>query len=421
MVEKDKALINARDIFGNTPLHAAAAAGLGVDDLRFLQSVGAELFARNEKGELFLHLLHPHHKHESLIKILDWAFEQKVDFRLTTYDGTTVLHALCKHNMSTFALQHMWSFLRSLGSDINVRDRWGKNAVDYMKIALEKELSQGAQPSVSAQGLETLISSNLPRYESRQETDVAPQEDMDAVVQAMMRDPEQIQQSDRAMFEVFRESEINPSVQDHHGRNALHCLAYILRFWDFGNRRLFHPAEARLQGVLSALRWKVPLNTYDRYGLTPLHSFLAYPRYNESGAELSRIIETLLMNGADPITRDREGNTALHIACSNGRVEGVEALLRFLRRDVHLHRRATSARNNKGRTPVQDVLAWISICDTPEDKELRRQCLRKIAGEEFTEVYTPPTFWGIPHSTPSSSVVVSPEPSLRPATPMDIS
>lgn len=422
MVGRYQRDIKSRDRFGNTCLHAAAASKMGLDDFKVLHAAGADLLARNDRGELFLHLISAHHKNEFLIKLLEWAIEQNLDFKMPTYDGKTVLHTICERNMTQWALENMWPFLRSFGTAINVRDRWGKTAIDYLKVSLNAELSQSQQSSEPAQGWERLLVVNLPRYVSRLATDVVSNGETNAIME-LLRDPEKCHQSDLAMWDVFRQSENDPPVQDHAGRNALHCLAYIIRFWDFNNRKCFEPLEARHEGVRSALRWKVDPNAYNQHGSTPLHCFLAYERFNDSETSLAKIIETLLENGADPLLRDRDGNTALHLACHHGRAECVGVLLRFLRNDARLHGQATRARNDKDRSPVKETLFWMNI-HTTEEKELRLQCVHKVAGEEFTEAAvahsSPNLFWGIPNSTQLSDAMMIQPTLLRPPTPMDI-
>jgi len=410
--------INARDKFGNTCLHIAAASGLRVDDFKVLQEAGADLLARNDQGEVFLHLIADYHKKDSLIQILEWAIDMKIDFRTPTFDGRTVLHALCERNIGFWALRNMWPFLRSFKTDINLRDRWGKTAVDYLKASLKIELSRGPHQGDSAQGLEDLLNANLPDHESRQGTNTAPLEETVALLD-VPRGSEKFAQSDMAMWGTFCQSKNNPSIQNHDGRNALHCLAYIVHFWDFNNRQCFAPSEARHEGVCSALRWKVKVNAYDRHGSTPLHSFLAYIRINDCEFALSKIIETLLENGADPHMRDRDGNTALHLACTHGRHSCVDVLLSFIRKDARLSSQAIRARNDKDRSPVRETLAWM-YTHNPEEKETRRQCMIKVTSEEFTEADSRPTWWGIPNSTALPGLAISPPPAFRPPTPMNV-
>lgn len=422
LVEKNKASINSRDIFGNTPLHVAAASGYGVAEFKLLQGAGADLLARNEKGELFLHLIGAHHKDNDLLGILEWATAQKLDFSLSTFDGKTVLHTLCERNITFWALTNMWPFLRSYATDINSRDRWGKTAVDHLKDSVTLEIQQGANPGEPAtdpaQGLENLLALHLPKYERSHDNVVAFQDDFNVFETAW--DPAGLAQSDMTMLNIVQQSEGKPSAQDADGKNALHCLARIIRFGQFSSHQC-GPTEARHDGVRKCLFWKVDPNAYDRHGSTPLHSFLSYLRFNEFEASLARIVQTLLENGADPGMRDRDGNTALHLACHHGRVSCVDVLLNFLRKDARLHSRAIRARNDKDRSPVRETRNWMNM-HTPEERELRLQCISKIEGEEFTEAHVRPTFWGIPNSTPVPDVTMPPPSMLRSPTPtMDLS
>ena len=224
------------------------------------------------------------------------------------------------------------------------------------------------------------------------------------------------------MLGIVVQSKGDPAVQDCDGKTALHCLAHILRFPEFDGR--VQPPTFRKDLVVSVCRnAKVYLNAYDCGGSTPLHSFLTYPRSNDDEQVLADIVKILLEYGADPNMRDRAGNTALHLACLDGRFLCMKVLLSFLQKDATMYKNATCARNDKGQTPVIATLWLMANGDlSPAEKQIRQRCVELITHTEFTEADSAKSnFWGIPNSTSfvapqmaGSAVVIT-----RPPSPMD--
>jgi len=411
-----KGYINSRDMFGNTPLHAAAATGLGANEFQVLHEAGADLFARNDKGETFLHLIAKDHKQDSSIRILEWATSQKIPFKLSTFDGKTILHSICEKNVSWSMLSRMLPFLRTLGYQINLRDRWGKTAMDYLKESLALQSTHQDMLTVVPEELDRLLETYVPRYKDRDNAE-HPQGDVGAALSTPV-----LALSDGAMYDVVLRSAQDPSAQDHNGRNALHCLAHMVRFptFDVGAQP---PAFRHHLVELCCNSSKVNVNAYDRLGNTPLHSFLAYPRANDDEKVLADIVKTLLEKGADPNMRDREGNTALHLACFQGHFLCMQLLRAFLQRDATMYKNAVRARNDKGQSPVKKTLLFMDsdACSAAE-KQTRQKCVEVITHSEFTEDNSDQSrFWGIPNSVtvPVPQLTVSPALISRPPSPMD--
>jgi ankyrin repeat protein len=416
LVNKYKGYINSRDMFGNTPLHAAAATGLGANEFQVLHEAGADLIARNDKGETFLHLIAKDHKQDSSIRILEWASDQKIPFKLSTFDGKTILHSICEKNVSWSVFSTMLPFLRTLGTDINLRDRWGKTAMDYLKDSLALQSTYQDMPTVVPEELDRLLENYVPRYKDRDNAE-HPQDDVEAALSTPV-----LALSDGAMFDVVMRSEQDPSAQDGDGKNALHCLAHILRFPTFDGRA--QPPTFRYHLVeLCCHSSKVNVNAYDRWGSTPLHSFLAYPRANDDEKVLADIVKTLLDNGADPNMRDRDGNTALHLACFHGHFLCMQLLRAFLQKDATMYKNAVRARNDRGQSPVKKTLLFMDTDGwSAGEKQTRQKCLEVITHSEFTEDNSDLSrFWGIPNSVtvPVPQLMVSPAPISRPLSPMD--
>ena len=421
LLNKYKDSINSRDMFGNSPLHAAAAGGLGANEFQLLYDAGADLLARNDKGETFLHLITADHKKDSSIMILEWATDQKIDFKLSTFDGKTILHSVCERNVSLWSLAKMWYFLRTLGTDINLRDRWGKTAMDYLKDSLASQQTHQDMPTLGPEELDKLLESHLPRYKDRHNCKQLV-DDVEAALPATINTLETVARSDAAMFEVVRDAEFDPAVQDGDGKNALHCLAHIVRFREYDGR-VQPPSFRKYLVDWSCVNSKVDANAYDRCGSTPLHSFLTYPRANDDEGVLGDIVNVLLANGANPNMRDRAGNTALHLACLYGHYLCTKALRDFFQKDATMYKNATRARNDRNQSPVNSTLSLMNTSAwSPQEKQVRRECLKLITHNEFTEDDTERSrFWGIPNSTPAliPNLTVSPASVTRPPSPMD--
>lgn len=421
LVNEFKDTINSRDRFGNTPLHAAAAAGLGAKEFQIFHEAGANLLARNHKGETFLHLIVTDHKKDSSIRILEWATDQDIDFKLATIDGKTILHSVCERNISLWSLSKYLYFLRTLGTDVNLRDRWGMTSMDYLKDSLALQGDFYDMPTLGPEGLEKFLEDHLPRYKDRHDRKHST-DNVEAEQLAMVNSLETFALSDSAMLDIVVRSESDPAVQDCDGKTALHCLAHILRFPEF-NGRIQPPTFRKHLVELVCRNVKVYPNAYDRCGFTPLHSFLTYPRANDDEQVLADIVKVLLESGADPNMRDRAGNTALHLACFNGHFLCMRVLLDSLQKDAIMYKNATCARNDRGQTPVTATLSLMNNgAWSPDEKQIRQKCLELITHTEFTEAGSARSkFWGIPNSTSFATpqLTVSPVLTTRPPSPMD--
>ena len=415
IVHDNKRHIHARDKFGDTPLHVAAASGLDVEDLKVLHAAGADLHARNNKGELFLHVLPFLHDDEWLCRILDWAVANNVDWRTSTVDGRTVLHALCERNVKFTTLPSMWHFLKSRGAEINLRDRKGLTPIHNLKKSVSDQAGQGAARESLEQRMHQMLEGYLPVYAEAaaassvhaKTTNQAP----DGILAAQFA-----AQSDSAMLEIVRHSQNNPLIEDQEGRNALHCLARVLYAAE-PNPHLRHEqhSQARYDGVRNCLEWGVDTNVYDRHGETPLHSFLTFPRVYDFEPIIAGIVEVLLERGADPAMKDGTGNTALHLASSHGKPHCVDALLRFVARDAKLHKIALSARNDKGRSAVKEAMGWLQCASSDAEKANIQECVRLLCMKEYTEEqHWPKPFRSIPNSLTVSAPTPPPLPKQKP-------
>ena len=395
IVEQEKASINYRDAFGDLPIHVAAAAGLRVEEFKILQTAGADLHARNNKGETFLHVLASVVDVDGLLSILTWADNERLGMMHPDYDGKTVMHAFCEKAINIRVLNHMWGFFRSLGSGVNLRDRWGLTMFDYLKNSpLTVPYPHGATSGDSVQQLETVLANNLPDYESRTRQDMI-QARLPADLLGL--DQTMLARWDQTMLEIVQQAQTNPSAQAADGKNALHCLACMVRLP--GSELQRDPSDVRHDWIRSCLQFKVNVNAYCRDGQTPLHAFCAFPRAHESPQSLAQIVATLLEYGADPHMKDRDGNTALHLTSINGHPLSVEVLLNWLGRDPQLLTHALSAPNDNDLTPADAARRGMRATEKADDKERVQQCINLLTRADWPDIQPTITFWSTTDST----------------------
>jgi len=134
-----------------------------------------------------------------------------------------------------------------------------------------------------------------------------------------------------------------PWFEDSNGRNGLHCLAEVsFRLPIPGilsNQAREKHTEAddpRERYLVNLLAVGVDTNSYDKGGNTPLMSFVRHAREDDNDNLTSRILCKLLDAGADVHRRNRQGETALHLAVKLG-CRGATKLL--LKHGANVHAR----------------------------------------------------------------------------------
>jgi ankyrin repeat protein len=135
---------------------------------------------------------------------------------------------------------------------------------------------------------------------------------------------ENLELRDSELRNVIALSVHNPLAQDYRGRNGLHCLALITRLLPDTEQ----PLAARKDILVDMMNRGVDVNAFDFLGATPLHALLSYPRDYSEDNTIAFFTKLMIHDhGADPHLRDRNGNTALHLACKSGRLACIEILL----------------------------------------------------------------------------------------------
>jgi hypothetical protein len=134
-----------------------------------------------------------------------------------------------------------------------------------------------------------------------------------------------------------------PDIEDTIGRNGLQCLAEASlnlgedpEILEPNHKRKRDqsdpdPSKTRLtfryELVQKMVHVGVDVNNYDKKGNTVLMAFVTHLQDGEDDKTLTQILQHLIQNGANVHWRNREGETALHIAVRLGRKVATRVLL----------------------------------------------------------------------------------------------
>jgi len=147
------------------------------------------------------------------------------------------------------------------------------------------------------------------------------------------------------LIEIARVAFDVPAVEDIEGRNGLQCLAEASLSLSIGlNNIAFGSSHKRKRSQSSPdsssmrlkLRYElvknvvaagVDLNNYDKQGSTVLMAFVTFMHDGEDDKILSKLLHHLIRSGANLHWRNRQGETALHIAVRLGRKVATQVLL----------------------------------------------------------------------------------------------
>ncbi|KAF4629351.1 hypothetical protein G7Y89_g8796 [Cudoniella acicularis] len=158
-----------------------------------------------------------------------------------------------------------------------------------------------------------------------------------------------------------------PTIEDSGGRNGLQCVAevsLVIALKDpcsannprkrrardslsIPNVAAAHkdsqpkPMQFRYELVWNLINVGVDLNNYDRHGNTVLMAFIIHIFDGEDDKNLTKIFQALIQSGANVHWRNRQGETALHIAVRLGRKVATKILLES---DANVHARTAEGK-----------------------------------------------------------------------------
>ncbi|KAI0882616.1 ankyrin [Annulohypoxylon maeteangense] len=404
------------DAFGNTAFHRIAATG--ENPVLFLNLLSQALgdphslvHATNTAGQTFLHVLHRSWFDEiPLLEQLLNVLNNYPDFNIMATDvyGRSFAHLLQNNNMDTaYHLAHLFDC-----DLLERRDAFGVKPV--------KPRPADAAPS-------TLL---IQRHNSPMDTISPRRAEIPPTIidipsnygdEFLFRQRELLTiVLDAVKVDSVNSTNPNPRSEDSRGRNALHCLAEVVlnvknvQEHTYDNQRQRkrkyseEDGESRsegsdtkkrleyLEGILSA---HADVNLYDCQGQTPLMAFVKYRPEDsrEDKDAMEMIIKRLHNAGANLEARNREGETALHVAARFGKKVALKELLQL------------------GANPYVRDACGLSVLAAIDDRWANAEDGLHIARLEacrgvFTSLARPaaqePTVlqeWGVKQPTPASS------------------
>jgi ankyrin repeat protein len=354
--------INDTDQFGNTILHVAASLRLRVPYILKLIDQKASINATNVAGQTFLHLLYVPNEAEDLCTLLEILSISGFNFYQQDQHGQTSLHCLTR---AWLPFQYLTKVIRkaySLGIVTkNSRDNRGFTLMEQMNL-----LKLGFKGVAN-------MSFNLPRSSVSTLTaslDVHPNSrdfwayttfdfNQGHMSHEKLKIIETVDDRQRYyhadLLRTIVKAGNMSQFEDDRGRNGLHCLAEVMIDMPQANSPtsatqtskeevsgIRTKREEYLEGLLAA---GVNPNNYDEEGNTPLMAFITHVRAGEGDAVTTRILNKLFTAKADIHRRNRNGETALHLAVKLGRRAATKFLLA---KGANVH-----ARNMKGQGIIE--------------------------------------------------------------------
>lgn len=174
------------------------------------------------------------------------------------------------------------------------------------------------------------------------------------------------------LLAIIREAYADPKIEDSNGGNALHCLAAVALSTGSveatredpkhtksipGRNRQTNAdpkreSQLRLEILEGLLLAGVDVNAYNASGNNVLMEFVIHLPDCNAYKTIPDILEKLIDHGASVNARNRQGDTALHLAVRHGHKVAMRTLVQ---RGAAVH-----ARNRNGQSPLQLLAELIS-------------------------------------------------------------
>lgn len=403
-----------RDDFNNTALHFVAARG-SVERLASIihsphsQSILNEV---NSAGQTFLHLVQRSvtRRVDQFTELVKHLSSVGFDIEACDYYGRNIFHILQQDGATASFLQKL---VDACGSSLpSNRDAFGH--VPLIALAQRpRPLLKSILPYWSAENPE-YWNSQYPENQMRENFPNRSPSDLLASSsstsqQTPTSNPQGAQRTNpdiekaKGLLNTVNWAMHYPAVEDEKGRNALHCLA-------LANLSLWQPPEADAQDVRprrkrklsdivsdsssermeirhslvsKLLSYGVNPNHYDNDGNTPLITFTAALPEDGDYKIGPAIIETLLRGGANINSRNRRGETALHVAARCGRKLAVRTLV--------LNGANVHARDSAGRSILEVIDAKIDLVQRDENASYARleACRAWLSGANGGAIQNP--------------------------------
>jgi len=316
-----------RDAFGNSILHVLAARGADWDLIIEALEKGVNGNVKNTAGQNFLHVLAPGTVTQlaedpaslmTLIRNLN-----RFDIRYHDHDlfGQNFYHMLIRA-LKKVTQTLFWMQFSTLGF-LNAQPRPSRDAFGLMSTFCR---SYQTDLHTEVSHLSELEAHECPRVDS-------------AVLASPASQSAEPSWYHAGIMKTARLAIEDPDIEDKQGRNGLHCLARALLPMNCNQKRKRKPANKEdsstglsllYELVHKLLKRGVDANHYDKNGDTVLIAFVKYRHDGEDDKTLARLFRYLITNPhsmAIITRRNRQGETALHIAVRLGRKIATRVLL----------------------------------------------------------------------------------------------
>lgn len=324
------------DRFHNTTLHIAAAMGADYSTLTGLIGESGDLNAVNTAGQTFLHVLDPRNlaKHENeLPSLLSHISVLGFDFRKVDHQGVNVLQAMLQHRLHQVLVKMIFETLGSHLSRMASRDNLGRTWQSWLLYLAQEAKERDTERSDALNELLwTFSRENSLNFLASLAFDKIP--------------PILSDQDHDELEDLINKALSEPLSEDSYGRNGLHCLAGArLRKSGYGagyKQLLLARRQIRQSHLSRLLNAGVDVNAYDKGGNQPLLAFLRSSHIlaeaNEDDREIESYVTMLVKAGANVNSRNRAGESALHVAVGLGIISATRVLLK-LGANVHARQR----------------------------------------------------------------------------------
>lgn len=347
--------LHETDVFGNTIIHISATLFATPSYLISLIKLGAKINVLNEAGQTFLHLLKPEVLNycDDFCYLLELLRVQGFNFRQHDHLGQSPLHLLTRPWIDHGILREIITKLGCLPISRHIstaRDWLGYTVIEQLNMhatGTGLELDQ-AILSLSCETENAICDSKGLGVLGKQ-SDLQTHTVID---QKLARNYENHPQIDSIEDLFLYEQHVDywrtiiaakdsPWFHDSAGRNGLHCLAEVSlvtpemslpaallckldSLKDMGDSNMNSDRECFVKCLLNV---GVDPNNYDNNGNTPFMAFIVHHRADEDDNATTRILKYLIASGSDIHRRNRQGETALHLAVKLGRRAATKLLL----------------------------------------------------------------------------------------------
>jgi ankyrin repeat protein len=368
--------VNIRDSFQNSVLHLLAARGSSWDTILEVISLGADVNAKNIARQNFLQVadctifeeLEKQASNGRIGTILDVLETSGFEFYHSDYFGRSFFHMIYKRLQRQSVALHSMEALGiklpitrdAFGCIVSERKRKQVGAGDVLQLTglltPESYLSSPPTPQPSiwpfgtsrssvkeAPSLSTQSSDSMGT--TRNGISIANSKSRPAIPGTNLTDADLWKNA--RLIETARLASCATWIEETEGRNGLQCLAEAVLDIHIENDKVIKsntssmkrkrcqqdisPGSQRLQLryqlVKDLVARGVDVNNYDNRGSTVLMAFITHLADGEDDKVLAKILTHLIRHGANIHWRNRQGDSALHVAIRLGRKVATRVLL----------------------------------------------------------------------------------------------